>query len=1110
MALTLAHVAPPAISTPTARRGMLRPMDRGTRSFVGRAREVDAITHAIDAAVAGRGSLWFVVGEPGIGKSRFAEEVARIAAERHVNVLFGRCWEAGGAPSYWPFVQAARRLLRMRGELADRLRIGAGAAELAELVPELGELAAARVPALEPEQARFRRLDAFTTFFCDAAARAPMLLILEDLHAADPSSVLLLAFLARQLPVARLVVLGTYREVDAERSPIGRPLARLAAEANVLALRRLGRAEVTAYLEHVQGAPARETLVDAVYAATEGNPLFVGEVARRGGRASRPDASPHAIPTGVKAAIRERLDALAPSTRPVLEVAAVVGREFRPSFVARVVAADEACGDGSDVARAFDDAIEAELAVEVAPGQLRFAHILFQQVLYADLDPARRSALHRAVADELGREKLDPLWTERAHHLLAAGDLVAREAAASALVAARRAAEQHALAEAAAWHARAFEALTRAGASAEERCERLLELGEAQILAHDLEAGRRSCADAAALARELGDPDRFARAALAHGAVFVLAEVSPVLVGMLREALAMLGPGDGALRALVMARLAAALQPAVDPGPPIALALEAIAMARRIGDRATLLATLRSGGSALMDLADPETRMPLNREHVAIAEELGNLPERFRGHLRLVSDLYALGDVAGAHASMEACRSVARAIDQPHYLWRVEALDATRAMFEGRFEDAQASQERARALGERASDPNAERVYLFQRLMLLRLVGRFEALPAVIDALFALLPSVPFARDSAAVWAAAELARAGRLDEARVVASGARASLDALANDLASFDHVAEAIAVLGDPEAARALYEARLDCAEQLVSGGVIGLTWEMPVHRGLGRLAATLGRPDLADAHLGAAVARLERLGARPLFVLAALDHVEVLAQRGDRGRASAIAERAEAEARAIGASPWAARASAVRARIAAEAAPEAAAPSAPARLPLPEVGSVRLEREGSVWTVACEGRIVRLKHSKGLAMLARLVEAEGREFHALDLAADGGAIDAGDAGEILDARARDAYRARVAELRDEVEEAESLGDLGRAEHAREELDRIAEQLARAVGLGGRSRVAASATERARVNVQRRLRDAVARIAEQDPALGRHLEWAVRTGTFCSYRPR
>jgi hypothetical protein len=174
-------------------------------------------------------------------------------------------------------------------------------------------------------------------------------------------------------------------------------------------------------------------------------------------------------------------------------------------------------------------------------------------------------------------------------------------------------------------------------------------------------------------------------------------------------------------------------------------------------------------------------------------------------------------------------------------------------------------------------------------------------------------------------------------------------------------------------------------------------------------------------------------------------------------------------------------------------------------------PVIPTFALERDGAMWTMEHAGKTLRLKDVRGLAMIKALVDSPDRELHVLDLASDPSteAVDVGDAGEILDARARDAYKKRIAELREDVEEAERSADSTRAARLRYELDALTDQIAAAVGLGGRERRSGSATERARIVVQRRVREAIKKIAEQDPDLGRHLDWSIRTGTFCAYEP-
>jgi len=190
-------------------------------------------------------------------------------------------------------------------------------------------------------------------------------------------------------------------------------------------------------------------------------------------------------------------------------------------------------------------------------------------------------------------------------------------------------------------------------------------------------------------------------------------------------------------------------------------------------------------------------------------------------------------------------------------------------------------------------------------------------------------------------------------------------------------------------------------------------------------------------------------------------------------------------------------------------------ARASSGPSPDPVPArdtPAAFELRHEGEYWSIVAPGELLRLKDMRGLHLLQRLVSHPEQEFHVLDLAASDAAQAhaLGDAGELLDPRARAAYRERVADLEDALREAEAAGDAARASQAQQELEFLGAELARAVGLGGRGRRAASAAERARVAVQKRIKDALRKIEQGAPVLGRHLALCIRTGTFCAYRPR
>lgn len=253
--------------------------------FVGRERELAFLTTGLDDALAGHGHLFLVSGEPGIGKSRLADELAARARERRAYVLWGRCWEAGGAPAYWPWVQSLRSYVRDLDAETLRAQVGRGAVDLAQLLPEARDVipGSSRSATLDPETARFRLFDAVAEFLRNAGQAQPLILVLDDLHAADTPSLLLLEFLAAEIADARLLLVGAYRDVDPTlRDPLSSTIAELGRlpVTRMLALSGLDWSEVTSFIGRTSGVAPDEALVTALYEETEGNPLFLGEVVR--------------------------------------------------------------------------------------------------------------------------------------------------------------------------------------------------------------------------------------------------------------------------------------------------------------------------------------------------------------------------------------------------------------------------------------------------------------------------------------------------------------------------------------------------------------------------------------------------------------------------------------------------------------------------------------------------------------------------------------------------------------------------------------------------------------------------------------------------------------
>jgi len=1023
--------------------------------LVGRGAELDELTGALTDVEAGLGRIAFVVGEAGIGKTRLTDELARRAASRGFQVAWGRAWEGGGTPAFWPWVQITRAL-----------------ASPAHPVPALSD---ARDVPLD----RFELFDAVARFCGELARKRPVALLLEDLHAADRSSLALLGFLATQLRNLRVLVIGTYRDGELQRSPeAALEIARTARHGRTLQLGRLAKPEVAELASALGVSDA--AAVDRVYRATDGHPFFACELltmlrARRDGGA--------AIPLSVRATVHERMAQLDPAARAVVEAAAALGRDGSPAVLAEVT--------GAPVEAALEQAMQAGL-LEPVIGRYRFVHALVSDTVHEDLAPERRAALHRAIAGVLARDRgEDAPLDEIAHHYLAAGSASLPDAVSAARAAAERCIRRLAFDDAIAILDATLAAVGTADPA--RRAELLVTACAARLRAGDEAGGRRACDEAVACARKVGSAELLARAALAYGSVLRPARVDPLLVAMLEEARALLPAG--ATRALVEARLAGALQPAFDPTVPLAMARSAIDAARDL-DPASRLEVLVGAGAALQDVGDPTERLEVDRETLALATAQHDVAIAIRARQRLVLDHVSLGDPASADRELVALEQATAGL-AVRWQWPVALLRALRALCEAGFDDVAAHVARARELLGARVDPPVERC--------LALRAYFEALlrdqDGELAARWSAAATVFHQRPLPELCLALVHARAGRIDDARTaLAAAPRDSVIAFAADPPTSILLAEVIDAIGDVELAEAVTPRVEPIAGRIAAWSWLAMTCLGPTERALALLARARGRLDEAEAWFGEAEDRAVRADLRLHLARIRFERGATLIAAGARDRGLACLARAAADAQRIGLPELAARIEAVRETPAVARAPVRAAD------PL----AFELRRDGELWSVSGAGETHRLKDSRGMQLLARLVDAPERELHVLDLASmSGEGVDTGDAGEVIDAAARAAYRRRIGELRAAIDDAEDCNDAGRAEAARAELEQLEAELVAAVGLGGRGRRAASATERARSNVQRRLAEATRRIAAVSPVLGAHLERCIRTGIYCRYSP-
>ncbi|HEY7120963.1 MAG TPA: AAA family ATPase, partial [Solirubrobacterales bacterium] len=878
-------------------------------------RELEKLREAVDAALAGRGSLQLLVGEPGIGKTRASEELATYANVSGARVYWGRCREDEGAPAYWPWVQAIRSYVRDADPVALAWQLGGGAAEVAQLVPELAEkLDIEPADGTDSEEARFRLFDSVTSLLLAAARDRPLVIVLDDLHWADEPSLLLLRFAARELASSGLLILGTYRDVELGRH---HPLARVLGEisgiegSGRIPLRGLGAGAVERYIEMTSGAPVPAGLSEAVQEQTDGNPFFVGEVVRllasEGRLTAGGDIAELHIPQGVREVVGRRLDRLSEETNQALSVAAVIGREFEDDVVLRVADLNL-----EQLMKAAQEAIGERLVTDLGDGRFSFAHALVRDTLYEELTPAKRSALHEraglAIEGICGGDVEERLG-ELAHHFLEAaprGDL------AKAIDYAQRAGaqdmEQLAYEDAVDVYGRALEVLDLMEDADEElRCRLLLNLGGAEAKSARVADARAAFERAAESARRLDDTDALVGAAIGIALMSDAGRLDEQLLALLDEALERIGPERSARRAALLSAKSAELYwVANDVEESEELVDEAIEIAREIDSPPTLAAALQRKMFIPYGPDSARERLALADEMVELGEDCGDREAVVRGHAYRLWSFLELGDIPAVDRELELYARLAEELRMPEHTWHTFALRGMRALLDGDMDQAERLALEAQRAGDRAEQPLAQQYYGIQMIQIRSMQGRAgELLPAVRE-LAERFPGIP-------AWRGGQVTLAARSGDLKV----AKRELDRLADDdfsvfprdvnwFAAMSLIGEAIAIIEAEQHAQSVYEQLLPY-EGLVTVVARAAACNGPVDRVLGLLARLMGRVDDAERHLSNAVEIATRMNDRPGMALCGLALAELLLERdrdNDRELALELLSTVLATAREMGA--------------------------------------------------------------------------------------------------------------------------------------------------------------------------------------------------------------
>jgi DNA-binding CsgD family transcriptional regulator/tetratricopeptide (TPR) repeat protein len=853
-----------------------------------------------------------VAGEPGAGKSRLVREFAEGSELADALVLYGACDAAVRTP-YGPFVEGLDDLVRSIEPTELRAALGAGGGELIRLLPDLparaGELP---VPVdADPDTERHRLHTALADMLASVSRERPIVLVLEDLHWADAPTLDLLRHLARSAMDARLLIVATFRDTEAEMpEELSATLADLRRSDDVVRMHLggLSGAEVADLVRRAAGGDEQLELGDlatAIHDLTGGNPFLVCELWRalvetgtvevEGGqvRATGP-LSGLGTPDSVREVASQRLSRLEPKTIDLLELAATAGPEFALDPVRSAAGLAE-----PDFLVALDEAMASGMIEELPSQRLacRFTHELVRRALYDRLPRARRAELHLRVGEAL--EGADPAsdraLADLAHHFGAAAPLGGVERAIDYNVRAARAASA----------ALSFgEAATRLGTAIEIGIERetdraavLLELGTACHRAGRSSDALEAFKSAADIGRKSGDAETLAQAAIGYEeACWRPGIASKEAAELLEEALGAVDDEGSALQVGLLAGLARALSFLGQQERGAMVRENAVALARRHEDLEGLAKVLvRSywtrGATPLEDI------LMMLTEARDLAAERGDAETHAEAMAWRVPTFIWLGDLGSARAETGALREMAERTAQPFMQHVAAHYGSAIALCDGRLAEAETLAARSHDWARLLTGRDASGVYGIQMFGIRREQGRLAELAPAVRILAG-------ETDREGPWRPGLVAVLAELG----MESEARSELSRLASDgidgfrsslwLATLGYLADACAAVGHEEMAAIVYAELEPLAGSTVMIGH-GVACYGVADRFLGMLAATLGEVERAETHFEQALDRNRKMGAMTWLAHTEYEYARLLLAQGRRARARAEALVGEATA-------------------------------------------------------------------------------------------------------------------------------------------------------------------------------------------------------------------
>jgi DNA-binding CsgD family transcriptional regulator/tetratricopeptide (TPR) repeat protein len=886
--------------------------------FVGRAAELEKLRTLMPRAEGERRRLALLAGEPGAGKSRLAREFAAEVAEDGGLVLYGACDAVVRAP-YGPFVEALERLVRVT-EAADlRAALGAGGGELTRLLPDLpaqvGELP--EPVAADPDTERHRLHTAVADLLANISRTRPVLLVLEDGHWADATTLLLLRHLARSARSARLLILATFRDSEADvPGELSDTLADLRRVDDVVRMRLAGLSglEVSELVGRAAGSdPDLELreLATTIHDLTSGNAFLVCElwralvetgiveVANGHVRVTRP-LTELGTPESVREVVSQRLSRLAPETIDLLELAAVAGPEFELEPVRRAAGLGE-----PELLAALEEAVGSGMIEELPSQRLacRFTHEIVRRALYDRLSRLRRAELHLRVGQALESVGAgsDRTLADLAHHYGVAAPFGGAERAVDYNLRAARAASAALAFDDAAMRLRTAIEIGIEGEP--ERAGALLELGSASHRAGNATDALQAFTRAAEMSRALDSAELLARAAIGYeDACWRPGIMRREAVELLEEALTALDEHGDELRIALLAGLARALDFQGERTRGALVRENAVALARRHEDRAGLANVLVSSYWA-RGTTPLEEILSMLTEARDLAQELGDAEVHTQAMAWRVPTFVARSDLESARAEVIVLQEMAERTAQPFMNHVAAHYGSAIALCDGELAGAEAMAGRSHDWGQLLTGRDASGTHGIQMFGIRREQGRLAELAPVIRILAGEADREgPWRPGLVAVLTDLGMEREARRELAKIAVDGIddfQASLW-----LAALTYLTDACAALGDETMAAIVYSALKPLAGTNTMIGHLVACYGA-ADRYLGMLAATLGEPERAEEHFEGAMEQNRRMGASTWVAHTAYEYGRFLLGRGrgGRGRAEALLGEAAGLAERIG---------------------------------------------------------------------------------------------------------------------------------------------------------------------------------------------------------------